>query len=168
MMKQFGGLLLAFAILVISGLQPAMAGWRAYENPRFGFSFTYPAHVFTPEPEPENGDGNRFFATDAEAIISVWGSYNTLDQNPKSYFEWARNEVGVVDNITYKRIAKDWLIISGYKSGMVYYEKTIFSCNFQRTTSVSITYPASRKKDYDGMVGRLTKSLDPGKPDGCE
>ena len=167
-MKDYGISLVALVALIFTSLQPAHAEWRTYENPRFGFAFTYPAHIFAPGPAPENGDGRKFYTPEAEAIISVWGSYNTLMHTPKTYFAWARDEVGVVDNITYKRLAKDWLVISGYKSGMVYYEKTIFSCDFQRMTSVSITYPAARKKDYDGMIGQLARSLDPGTPDGCK
>jgi len=167
-MKDFGISAIALVALIFTSAQPAHAEWRTYENPRFGFAFTYPAHIFTPGQAPENGDGLSFYAPDEEAVISVWGSYNALDHRPKSYFAWARDEVGVVDNITYKRLTKNWLVISGYKGNMVYYEKTIFSCNFQRMTSVSITYPASHKKDYDGMVGKITKSLDPGTPDGCQ
>ena len=167
-MKNHGISVIALVTLIFMSAQPANAEWRTYENMRFGFAFTYPAHIFLPGPAPENGDGRRFYAPDEEAIISVWGSYNALDHRPKSYFKFARDEVGVVDNITYKRLAKDWLVISGYKGNMVYYEKTVFTCNFQRMTSVSITYPAAKKKDYDGMVGKITKSLDPGTPDGCE
>ena len=168
MMKKISKYMLTFVIIVLAGSLPARAEWQVYENPRFGFTFTYPAHIFTPEPEPENGDGNRFFSIDAEAVLTVWGSYNALDQTPRTYFKWARDEIGVVDNVTYKRIAKDWMVISGFKGDLVYYEKTIFSCNFDRLTSISITYPASRKKDYDGLIGKITKSLDPGRPDGCQ
>ncbi len=166
-MKQFGGLFLTFAILAISGLQPAVAEWRIYENPRFGFKFTYPSHFFAPEPEPENANGHRFFSIGAEANISTWGSNNQLNLNPRSYFKWLRDDVEVVDNVTYKRIAKDWVVISGFKGDMVYYEKTIFTCNFQQMTSISMSYPASLKKDFDRMLGKITKSLKPGRPNRC-
>ncbi len=150
------------ALTMTALAQSAQAEWRVYKNPRFGFEFNFPAHLFKPGPAPANDDGTTFETEDTGAKITVWGSYNVMEQTPRSYLNWIKQETGAVDEVTYEKIKKNWVVVSGFKGHMIYYEKTIFSCGGRVINSISLYYPAAQQNAYNQLVGKITKSLKPG------
>jgi len=153
---------LATTMMMVTVAQSARAEWRDYKNSRFGFEFSYPADLFSPGSAPANDDGRTFETVDGEANITVWGSYNVLDQTPRSYLNWVKQEADVVDEVTYQRVKNNWVVVSGFKGHMIYYEKTIFSCGGQVMNSIALYYPVTKEKVFNPLVGRITKSLSPG------
>ncbi len=139
----------------------AYAEWRTYKNTRFGFEIAYPADLFHEGEPPVNDDGRNFDTDDGRAQLKAWASLNSLDQTPRTYLNWIKNEVGVVDEATYERVKNNWMVLSGYTGDNIYYEKTIFSCNGDILNSVSLIYPVAQRKMFDPLVGKITKSLKP-------
>ncbi len=149
--------------LIVAGQALAQLQWRSYENPRFGYSISYPASLFSAVNNPANTAGVVFKSEDGKAHITVSASINSQNQTPKDYVKWVTRESGLIDLVTYSKSTKNWAVISGFKGNMVYYEKTIFSCNNRILNWVTLLYPVSEKSLYDRLVGKVTKSLEPGR-----
>ena len=148
-------------LLALNATAPAQTRWATYANARFGTTADYPADLFTKrDPPPENGDGVRMHTADGRATLTIHGGYNVENDTPKSYFERLVDKTGV----TYKKITKTYYAASGTRGGDIFYER----CNFRpgdRATvdCFEITYPASEKARWDGIVTRISKSLRAGK-----
>lgn len=133
-------------------------GWRTYINPRFGTIADYPAAIFTKlEPPPENGDGQAFTDKDGTAKLSIYGSFNSLDNTPRSYVD---ELIRPRDAIAYEHVAKNFFAVSGQRGETIWYQR----CNFQGTDTGTIhcfvlEYPAKQKSQWDPIVARIAKSL---------
>ena len=129
---------------------PALAD--SYANARFGYMLTYPAGVFTPQPEAENGDGRRFTAANDAAVLAVWGAYNAAGQSPTDIAN------DVAGNCTpapppYRLIRPTVVVVSCATADGVLYHKTYIRGDV--LTSFELTYPAATKPRYDALVGKL-------------
>jgi hypothetical protein len=159
MRKLMGVLFAAVAFTVTAYAQDA--GWRTYVNERFGSRIDYPASIFHPEPPPENGDGRRFKARDAEFTISA--GYNvisdTLQSLEKSLRQPEPGSPADFANVTYRLSKGDVLVLSGFRGDKVYYDKFVFTRDQETIHHFAITYPASAKNIYDPIVERMSKSM---------
>src|SRR5258708_1624236 len=71
---------IAAALIAVAALiTPALAD--SYTNARFGYTLSYPAGLFAPQRESDNGDGRHFKALHGGADLAVWGGYNANDQS---------------------------------------------------------------------------------------
>ena len=131
-----------------------------YCNTRLSYSIKYPKNLLYPQNESANGDGLKIMSTDAKAILSVYGSHNSLDESLlDKYLEESaggthRNSKKVV---TYKVMSSNWFAVSGYDSGNIFYTKTFF-INDQFKT-FHFTYPESQRKRYESVTKLLSKSF---------
>jgi hypothetical protein len=150
-----------FFSLVVSMTASAVAGSAAakpftYVNERFGTSATFPDEIFTDEqPPPENGDGLRWLSKDGASIV-VYGSYNVLDDTPKTLVESGGALPGRV--VTYSQTGRNWAVLSGFEDGAVFYERQVISPT-GIIHGVEITYPKQLKAKYDPLVGPIAGSL---------
>ena len=55
--------------------------YKIYHHTRFGYHIDYSAD-FTPQPEPDNGDGRRFVSADGQTVLTAYAAYNALDRGP--------------------------------------------------------------------------------------
>ncbi|NVN88141.1 MAG: hypothetical protein HXX15_18835 [Rhodopseudomonas sp.] len=128
--------------------------WTSYANARFGTIVDYPADIFSViDPPPENNDGRRFHSSDGRAELSIYASYNAMDNTPKSYLEEYVDHQGA----TYKQVTANFFAVSGKRGNDIYYQR----CNFIRDTvhCMSLNYPADQASTYDAIVTRISKSL---------
>jgi len=156
----------AFALLVfIIGLSiTVFAGevnkYANYHNQRFNYSIAYPKDILYPQGESDNGDGQKFLSKDADAILTVYGSNNVLNQTLADlYLEESKG--GTYDSpkkvVTYKVLKNNWFVVSGYNSGKIFYQKTIL--NKDQFKSFYFEYPASKKKIYDPITKHIASSF---------
>ncbi|WP_448950264.1 hypothetical protein [Labrys neptuniae] len=145
--------LLGFALLS----SPAAAlDWKTYGNARFGYSICYPADLLTAEPEADNGDG-RVFSAASGASLRVWGGYNAADEDVDAIV------AGVVDKgtVSYRRAAKDWVVVSGRSGGDTFYAKILLQKDkkgaIDTVRTFLLTYPAGEAATYDAVAGKLAK-----------
>lgn len=154
----FAGHALAGA-LFFGALSVAFAEPVRYANPRYGTTVTFPGEVFSlPQPPSENGDGMSWAAPDG-GFLAVWGMYNALGQTPEEYADWENENQGPGYQVTYRRVAKDWVVLSGYDGGEVFYKRFEFGAE-DVVHALLIRYPKARKAAYDRLVGPIAESFD--------
>lgn len=133
--------------------------YKTYTNTRFGFTFEYPVSFYR-SPAPTNNDGREFYNDDCSITasgsnINVSGKRETI----KTYYKRAL-EHGP-SPIAYKRLGRDWYVIS-YKNGSdTVYEKAIIGEGIIST--LKITYPSSKQKHYEPMINRVSGTFKAGK-----
>ena len=63
------------------------------------------------------------------------------------------------DDITYKRKARSWFVLSGYRGGDIFYTRVGRACRGTRFHVLELTYPRAAKSDMDAEVTRLSHNL---------
>jgi hypothetical protein len=127
-----------------------------YVNERFGTSATFPDEIFTDrQAPPANGDGLRWLSKDG-ASIAIYGSYNVLDDTPKTLVESGSALPG--RTVTYAKTGRNWAVLSGFEDGAVFYERQVISPT-GIVHGVEITYPKELKAKYDPLIGPIAGSL---------
>ena len=148
--------ILPAALLVV--IAPATAKPFTYVNARFSTVCTFPDQIFTERmPEPENGDGLEWRSADG-ASVACYGSYNALDDTPKSLVENEKSNPEPGEKITYSKAGKNWAVLSGTKGDKIFYRRSVFGKE-DVIHSVFIEYPAALKAKYDPLVGAIAASL---------
>ncbi len=153
-MRHLACLFLLAAALFIPGPARAGAGDAVYANARFGYSLTYPADLFTPGPESENGDGRTFDGPDGARLL-VFASHNALGSTVAAAFDEERLAPGL--EVTYSVKKKDWFVVSGVKDGMIVYRKSILKDDVWHT--LELTYPYGLKARIDPLVEGIVSSF---------
>ncbi|MFZ0527334.1 MAG: hypothetical protein WA889_12015 [Xanthobacteraceae bacterium] len=153
----------ALAAMVTAILLAASAAkadsWLTYQNDRYGTTIDYP-DVFKMQPPPDADDGRRFKSADG-ADFAVWASYFALDLTLAKYRDYTVKNLDPSSTVTYETRGKNWFVISGTKTGNIFYEKHLLSHGMNEDFVMS--YPASAKQVYDPIVARMAKSFRSGK-----
>ncbi|WP_181707347.1 hypothetical protein [Chthonobacter rhizosphaerae] len=151
--------LLVALFALVTAAAPALAeDWQTYTNPKFGTTITYPADIFTPEPESANGDGRRFVSADGRAEITVYGGYNVDRLSLKDLLA-AANDDAAPHRVTYQTNGPRWFVMSGFEGDRIFYRKLMLTRSLEVAHTVEIIYPASEKSTYDRVTTRVSKSL---------
>ncbi len=147
-----------FVLMAVAALAAGTATAKpfTYVNERFGTSATFPDEIFVDRQEPpENGDGLRWLAKDG-ASVAIHGSYNVLDDTPKTLVERGGALPG--RTVTYAKTGRNWAVLSGLKDGAVFYERQVIGPT-GIVHAVEITYPKELKARYDPLIGAIAGSL---------
>ncbi len=140
---------LCFTLLLSSQLY---ASYEQYCNARFGFCVEVD-NQWGKEAAPANNDGRSFF--DGEGLkVSVWGSYNALNETPREAMSNAQNGL---DRVTYETMRDNWFVVSGYKGSDIVYTRVFLHNDTYYT--LLITYPKTLQKEYNAIVTRLSKTF---------
>ncbi len=68
---------------------PTRITYGDYVNVRFQYVIAYPKDVLYPQGEADNGDGQKFMSVHADAVLTVFGRYDALDQSLESLYDEA-------------------------------------------------------------------------------
>jgi hypothetical protein len=139
----------------------AQRDWKNYKNERFGTTIEYPSDKFIPQPPPENGDGLRFIATDG-AEFTVAAINNVLDQKLAAIEASVLKDRPLDEKITYRDRGPHWIVLSGTKANVIFYERHLLSHRGKIINDLEIIYPARLKSFYDPIVVRMSRSFRPG------
>ncbi len=129
------------------------ANWRRYVVPETGASVELPLGIFTEEGgKPETGYGGRFLTSDHRANLTVQSMSN--DGLSPARFLATKNPPS---NIFYKRVTDRFFVVSSVRNGKIWYNR----CNFagRNANCVLINYPAAEKRQWDGVVTRISNTL---------
>jgi hypothetical protein len=63
------------------------------------------------------------------------------------------------DDITYRRKAGSWFVLSGYRGGDIFYTRVDRACRGRRMHVLELTYPRAAKRKMDAEVTRLSHNL---------
>ena len=150
-----------FAIALLSPATNGQTNYETYSNARFEYALKYPADIFTPQEEAQNGDGRAFLSKDGTAKVLVWGQYNALFKTLKtSYSEDLKSRK---KGVSYKALLKDGYVISGKSGGKIFYQKTIFNGKDgdggAAFGTFQIEYRSSDKAKFDPIVRNMAASF---------
>ena len=150
------GVLLTASIAMLSSAS-AEQGYRDYRNGRFGVSADVPSD-WKAGPEPENNDGLVFTSPDGAATITVSGILNA-DNAPSAEVIADEQHAQDGETVTYRKASARQAVVSGTRGNMIFYRKTILSCNDQILNHLSIEYPVAQKQAFDALVSHVVASM---------
>ena len=128
--------------------------WETYTIASTLTSIEIPSSIFTERVgRPPEGDGERFQSADGRAELVVQAAAIGSKVSPADFL--ARQNPP--KDIQYKRITPRFFAVSGYKGDKVWYDRCNFSKGFVHC--VLISYPASEERAWDGIVTRISLSL---------
>jgi hypothetical protein len=148
------------ACAISLSLVPAMADagdtdWRSYVLPKSGAAVEVPVTIFSKEADlPEGGLGRRFTTGDGRADLTVQALPNSANDSPAMFLAKMRPPSGIL----YKRVTPSFFVVSSVRNDRIWYNR----CN--RSTDgymncILINYPAREKRQWDGVVTRISHSL---------
>ena len=128
--------------------------WRRYVIPSTGTSVDMPVSIFSSDAgPPEGGTGRRFFTEDRRADLTVQSVPNPENDSPATFLAKKRPPAGII----YKRITPDFFVVSSIRKDRIWYNR----CNRGNgaMNCVLINYPAAEKRQWDGVVTRISHTL---------
>lgn len=160
----------AFLISVsVAAIAPASAladkfasvgsGWQRYSNDLYGTEFEFPADLFTVALAPAAGDGRRFISHDATLEIFAWG--NSESETARTLKGRLLEQEGY-EVVTYAPAGENWLVLSGFRGGDIFYEKYLLRDGVIH--AFGLEFPASAKPIYAPVVERIEDSFRAGAP----
>lgn len=158
-------------VFLLGGLLASMApsfasSWTTYENPRFGYSLNYPTDVFGEVRPSENGDGITLYGRDPHTRLIVFGGHNALEHDAETVADQLAS-LEDIREVTYRRVADDWIVLSGYISApesdvpVIFYERVEFNPSRTAISGFRLEYPSTMRDRIDERIGRIGRSLTP-------
>lgn len=142
--------------------QAPSAELATYRNERFGFSFSYPAQRFAPQPPPANDDGRVFVSADGNARLLAAALPNDDSMNLLEYRNLVIKQSYAGANITFAPVQANSFILSGLRDGIIFYERVTFTCGGRLINSWAMLYPAIERAVYDRIVELVARTYRPG------
>lgn len=132
-----------------------------YCNVRFDYCLDYP-NFLNPQPESANGDGRIFNNEKDEEVLRVFGRFN-LDAEGEIISLEQQFKTDIQDNlkknnvVTYKKLGETFFVISGYRNGKIFYQKTILKND--AFAFAILQYSKDEKEIYDKVSTEIFKSF---------
>lgn len=148
----------AAAVVIALWATSSVAGadsWTTYRIPESGTSADIPASLFTEPAGKPDGYGQQFRTSDGRADLTVQAVPNQ-GLSPAEFLARKNPPPGII----YKRITPRFFVVSSIKRGKIWYDRCNFSPRYVHC--VLINYPAAEKRQWDGIVTRISHSLSAG------
>jgi hypothetical protein len=152
------------ACAISLSLVPAMADvgdtdWRSYVLPKSGAAVEVPVTILSKEAElPEGGLGSRFTTGDGRADLTVQAFPNSANDSPAMFLAKMRPPSGIL----YKRVTPSFFVVSSVRNDRIWYNRCNRSADDESggyMNCILINYPAAEKRQWDGIVTRISRSL---------
>jgi hypothetical protein len=151
---------LSFHFIVLGlALSPMMAAaepvsWSRYQVSETGAAVDIPTSIFSEQAgKPEAGYGGRFLTADRRADLTVQSVSNEAGLSPAVFL--ARKNPP--RDIVYKRVTPRFFVVSSFRNGKIWYNRCNFAGRF--INCVLLNYPAAEKRQWDGLVTRISNTL---------
>jgi hypothetical protein len=132
--------------------------WGVYKDELHGCRLEYPLALFTRDPE-EPGEPQRFSSEDESTYFRIMGAENIA--------KWTTSDIkekylraDMPGNVIYERTKREFLVLSGYRDETIFYTKVAVSDDQHTACILDITYPRSRKKEFDRIVTRMSHTFE--------
>jgi len=128
--------------------------WQRYKVPESGAVVDIPASIFSEDAgKPDSGYGRRFRTADSRANLTIQTLSNDEGDSPAVFLA----KKNPPQNVVYKKVTHRFFAISSFRDDKIWYNR----CNFaaRLATCVLISYPASEKRQWDGIVTRISNTL---------
>ena len=148
--------LVAVAALVFVGNAGAAEpiNWQRYIVAETGAGVDIPTSIFTEDVgKPKGAYGKQFLTADGRANLTIESLANEAGDSP-AVFLAKRNPP---KHIVYKKITPRFFVVSSFRDDKIWYDR----CNFVASSinCILINYPAAEKRDWDGIVTRISNTL---------
>jgi hypothetical protein len=131
--------------------------WSAYQSTRFGFSLKYPAHVFAPVADEQDGEV-LFVSHDGRARLRVSGRpfsrALTLPVYRRKLIEQRYGGAALERT----PLHKTWFALSGSLGDKKFYERVVCSCDGRALHVWQLTYPPAERAFYEPIVDEIRRS----------
>jgi hypothetical protein len=154
--------ILLAGIMLACLLRPAMSqDWTTFVEPQFGTRLELPSQMFTVHEGPSiKGVGEEYATSDGRAALAIYSQRNLRREAPATYLK--RNYKAPHRAMDYVRVTRSFFAVSAVNQGTIYYSRCNFSRRFGGTVHCfDLKYPASEKRAWDGIVTRISRSLEP-------
>jgi hypothetical protein len=131
--------------------------WRVYDDVELGCELDYPGAIFSPDAAQPN-EPRRFSSSNEDIYFRVLGTENTAGWTPA---EIRRKYLGssMPGKVIYERTKNEFLVLSGYRDGNIFYTKVVVSEDRRVACILDITYPRAMKDSFDRIVTRMSRSF---------
>lgn len=134
------------------------SGWRHYMVPESGARVDFPTGIFSQDAgATESGYGRRFKTTDGRANLTVQSIPNDRSQSPASFLAAMQPPA----NVIYRRVTPRFFALSSERGGNIWYNRCNRAGRFMNC--VLLNYPAGEKRQWDGVVTRISRTLSSGR-----
>ena len=131
--------------------------WGIYKDAEHGCRLDYPRALFSSDPEVE-GEPRRFSSDNESIYFRVMGAENDARWTPADIRQkYLRADMP--GDVTYQHTKNEFLVLSGYRDESIFYTKVTVSDDHHIACILDITYPRSRKKEFDPIVTRMSRSF---------
>jgi hypothetical protein len=131
--------------------------WSRYVVPTTGANVDIPSAIFSRDAgEPGPGYGRRFVTSDGRANLTVQSFPNDANDSPAVFLARQSPPPGIM----YRRITPRFFAVSSMRNGKIWYNRCNAGGRFMNC--VLINYPAPEKRQWDGVVTRISRTLSSG------
>lgn len=136
---------------------PGPDGWTTYANRLYGMEVAYPDGLFAPaEALP---DGTGWWFSGPGSVLEVVAVRNDTGETPRSLRAQMAGQPGY-ETVTYSPAGPNWLVVSGYSDGNIFYEKFFFvGATIQ---GFRLEYLPSVRESVDPALEGMEDSFRPG------
>lgn len=133
--------------------------WMPFSEPNLSITMDFPRAVFSrPDGYSRQGMGRRYSTLDGRTTVAIWRQRNSRQDTPVHFLNRIFDVPGAT--VDYERSTPDFAVVSGVYGSRIYYIR----CNLSRLEGsfhcFDMAYPAGEKKAWDGIVTRMSLSLD--------
>lgn len=123
---------------------------ETYLNEKFRFEVTYPRNILIPQGETPNRFGQKFESEDKEAVLNIYGKFNSTDVPFEKAYDNAQN-----GRVTQKEIDEKQKMfrVSGVHSNIVYHIKTYLD------DRVYMVYEFRYPEDQEDIYGPINEEI---------
>jgi hypothetical protein len=148
-------LVIAFALTFSSAAAATPAvEWGRFVVRETGTSVDIPRTIFTTDAgRPQTGYGQRFLSSDGRANLTIQSVPNEAGDSPAVFLAKRKPPPG----IEYKRVTPRFFAVSSVRNDKIWYDRCNFAGRF--INCVLINYPAAEKRQWDGVVTRISHTL---------
>jgi len=136
--------------------------WPRVTHPKYGYSFSYPADVFTLRPNEAQQDGAVLITADGKAQFVIAAFENDEQQSLEGYRQFLISGNYAGATIEYAPKKSNWFVLSGTRGTLHFYERTTFTCGGKLINSWALYYPLAERAIYDPIVEAMAKRYKPG------
>lgn len=139
---------------------PPAANWQTVTNQKLGFEIAYPGNVFQPSAATSEF-GQVLQSPDGAAKLLIGSFDNESEASLEDYRAHVLETSYAGAVIDYAPVRRNWFVLSGVRSGTMFYERVSFTCGGKRITSWAMLYPEGQRGYYDRVLESIARTFKP-------